>query len=71
MVVKTAKIDGNKVRYLEEGTSKESLLLLHGLGASAERWEDVIPLFAKNYRVIVPDLIGFGYSDKPMVAKEL
>ncbi len=67
MVVKTAKIDGNKVRYLEEGTSKESLLLLHGLGASAERWEDVMPLFAKNYRVIVPDLIGFGYSDKPMV----
>jgi pimeloyl-ACP methyl ester carboxylesterase len=67
VVVKTAKIDGNKVRYLEEGTSKESLLLLHGLGASAERWEHVVPLFAKNYRVIVPDLIGFGYSDKPMV----
>ena len=37
------------------------------LGASAERWEDVIPLFAKKFRVIVPDLIGFGYSDKPMV----
>ena len=62
MTVKTAEIDGNKVRYLEEGTSKDILLLLHGLGASAERWEDVIPLFAKKYRVIVPDLIGFGYS---------
>ena len=39
----------------------------HGLGASAERWESVIPLFAKKFRVIVPDLIGFGYSDKPMI----
>jgi len=37
------------------------------LGASAERWEDVIPLFAKKFRVIVPDLIGFGYSDKPSI----
>jgi len=67
MIVKTAEIDSNKIRYLEEGTSEDTLLLLHGLGASAERWEDVIPLFAKKFRVIVPDLIGFGYSDKPMV----
>ena len=34
MTVKMAEIDGNKVRYLEEGTSKDTLLLLHGLGAS-------------------------------------
>ena len=67
MTVKTAEVDSNKIRYLEEGTSKNTLILLHGLGASAERWEDVIPLFAKKFRVIVPDLIGFGYSDKPMV----
>ena len=67
MTIKTAEIDGNKIRYFEKGASKEILLLLHGLGASAERWEDVIPLFAKKFRVVVPDLIGFGYSDKPMV----
>jgi len=67
MVVKTTEIDSSKIRYFEVGASKETLLLLHGLGASAERWESVIPLFAKKFRVIVPDLIGFGYSDKPMV----
>jgi len=67
MTVKTTEIDGNKIRYFEKGTSKDTLLLLHGLGASAERWEYVIPLFAKKFKVIVPDLIGFGYSDKPMV----
>ena len=66
MVIKTAEVDNNKIRYLEEGSSENTLLLLHGLGASAERWEYVIPHFAREFRVVVPDLIGFGYSDKPM-----
>lgn len=61
------QIDGNKIRYLESGNSKNILVLVHGLGASAERWNNVIPKFAKHYHVIVPDLIGFGYSDKPIV----
>ena len=61
------QVDGNKVRYLESGDSKNILVLVHGLGASAERWNNVIPNFAKYYHVIVPDLIGFGYSDKPIV----
>ena len=66
MVIKTAEVGNNKIRYLEEGISENTLLLLHGLGASAERWEYVIPHFAREFRVVVPDLIGFGYSDKPM-----
>ena len=64
---KFLQIDGNKIRYLESGSSKNNLVLLHGLGASAERWLDVIPYFSKNFRLIVPDLIGFGLSDKPLV----
>ncbi len=62
---KFLQIDGHKIRYLESGTSKNALVLIHGLGASAERWSRVFPLFASDFRVIVPDLIGFGYSDKP------
>ena len=58
-------IDGHRIRYLESGNSKNTLVLIHGLGASAERWSNVIPLFSDHYRVIVPDLIGFGQSDKP------
>ncbi|MGI0055818.1 MAG: alpha/beta fold hydrolase [Nitrosarchaeum sp.] len=61
------QVDENKIRYLESGDSKNILILIHGLGASAERWNTVIPIFAKHYHVIVPDLIGFGYSDKPIV----
>jgi len=63
---KFLQIDENEIRYLESGNSKKTLVLIHGLGASSERWEKVIPLFAKHFRVIIPDLIGFGYSDKPL-----
>jgi len=66
MEEKFVEIDGNKIRYLESGTSGKSLVLIHGLGASAERWEFVLPFFEKHFRVIVPDLIGFGLSDKPV-----
>ena len=66
MEEKFLQIDENKIRYLESGNSKKTLVLIHGLGASSERWEKVIPLFAKYFRVIIPDLIGFGYSDKPL-----
>ena len=65
MEEKFLEIDGHRIRYLESGSSKNTLVLIHGLGASAERWAQVIPLFEDNFRVIVPDLIGFGYSDKP------
>ncbi|MDH3312306.1 MAG: alpha/beta hydrolase [Nitrosopumilus sp.] len=67
MEEKFLQIDENKIRYLESGNSKKTLILVHGLGASAERWNKVIPIFAEKYRVLVPDLIGFGYSDKPLV----
>lgn len=67
MEEKFVTVDGNKIRYLESGKSKDTIVLVHGLGASAERWEFVIPEFSKEYRVIVPDLIGFGHSDKPSV----
>jgi 2-hydroxy-6-oxonona-2,4-dienedioate hydrolase len=40
---------------------------LHGIGASAERWSRVIPALSKYFHLIVPDIIGFGYSDKPAV----
>ena len=63
---KFLEMDGNKIRYLESGSSKKTMVLVHGLGASAERWTNVIPLLSNSFRVIVPDLIGFGYSDKPI-----
>lgn len=67
MQEKFIQINGNKIRYLESGTSENTMVLVHGLGASAERWNKIIPLFSDDYHVVVPDLIGFGHSDKPLV----
>ena len=67
MEEKFIEIDGNKIRYFESGSSKKTLVLVHGLGASFERWQYVLPLFATHFHVVAPDLVGFGYSDKPLV----
>lgn len=66
-IEKFISIRENKIRYLEYGVSSDVILLVHGLGASAERWETVIPYFRENYRVIALDLPGFGLSDKPSI----
>ncbi|HJT10032.1 MAG TPA: alpha/beta hydrolase, partial [Candidatus Nitrosotalea sp.] len=60
-------INGNKIRYLEEGNSDNAIVLLHGLGGMAERWLTVFPFLSKKYHLIAPDLIGYGKSDKPQI----
>lgn len=67
MKEKFVQVGANKIRYLEEGGSDGNVLLIHGLGASAERWARVIPYLSKKYHVIAVDLIGYGFSDKPSV----
>lgn len=62
------KVKGHRIRFLEDGMRNlKYMICLHGLGAAAERWRKVIPIFAKAFHVVAPDLIGFGYSDKPVV----
>lgn len=64
------RIGGSNIKYLDYGLptkGAEDLILLHGLGASSERWLRVAPTLARYFRVIVPDIVGFGYSDKPTV----
>jgi 2-hydroxy-6-oxonona-2,4-dienedioate hydrolase len=74
---KTVTVFGAKIRYLEAGdASKPTVILLHGLGSSAESWHfnaqlsNIIPL-ATQFHVIAPDQIGFGKSDKPMLKYRL
>ncbi len=38
------------------------LLLVHGTGASAHSWRDVMPILARHYSVIAPDLPGHGFT---------
>jgi len=58
---------GLRLHYLDEG-NKESptVLLLHGEPTWSFLYRKMIPILSKNFRVIVPDLIGFGKSDKPV-----
>jgi len=62
---KFVTINRNKIRYLEDGKSDQNILLLHGLGGYAERWSNIIPFLAKKFHLYVPDMIGYGQSDKP------
>ena len=57
-------IHGDRVAYRDEGAG-EVLLLIHGMGGSSQTWQNVIPILARKYRVIAPDLLGHGQSDKP------
>lgn len=44
------------------------LLAVHGLGGSGRYWEGLVRRVGDRYRVIAPDLAGFGRSDKPAAA---
>ena len=61
-----ADVDGLKIFYREAG-SKDSptLLLLHGFPTSSHMFRNLIPELADDFRVIAPDLPGFGFSDSP------
>jgi pimeloyl-ACP methyl ester carboxylesterase len=66
-VSKQVEIYGQKIHYLEAGSSGPTLILLHGLGGDATNWALTIPALASKYHVYVPDQIGFGKSDKPII----
>jgi pimeloyl-ACP methyl ester carboxylesterase len=60
-------INGYRLHYEVEGpASGPVVVLVHGLGSRAEDWRDLAPYIAKaGYRVYLPDLIGYGRSQKP------
>ncbi len=62
---KTVKVHGLNIFYLESGKG-DPVVLLHGWPTSSYLWRNIIPSLAKTRRVIAPDLIGYGRSDKPL-----
>ncbi|CUJ58457.1 alpha/beta fold hydrolase [Achromobacter xylosoxidans] len=55
-----------KVFYREAGPRDAPIvLLLHGYAASSFMYRNLIPLLADGYRVIAPDLPGFGFTEAP------
>jgi haloalkane dehalogenase len=62
------EVSGYRVHYLDEGPRDgQPIWLLHGQPSWSYLYRHMIPpLAAAGYRVVVPDLVGFGKSDKPI-----
>ena len=63
----TADANGIKTNYLEAGKG-DAVVLIHGSGPGVTayaNWRPVLPALAENFRVLAPDMVGFGFSERP------
>src|SRR5215469_5692149 len=58
------QVGDHRVVYSEGGRGSEVVLLLHGFGASGDGWNRLAATLTKKYRVIAPDLPGWGASTR-------
>lgn len=63
---KTIAVFGQTIHYWDVG-SGPVVVLVHGLGSRKEDWTPVLEPLAQKYRLLVPDQIGFGKSEKPLL----
>jgi pimeloyl-ACP methyl ester carboxylesterase len=63
--VRSAPVDGFRLDYQRSGAG-DPVVLLHGWPGDRTDFEQVAPLLAGRAEVVVPDLRGFGASDKPL-----
>lgn len=68
--IHTVEADGVNVFYREAGPADAPVvLLLHGFPTSSLMYRELIPRLAARYRVIAPDLPGFGFTEVPAERK--
>ncbi|MDW4497658.1 alpha/beta hydrolase [Sulfitobacter sp. D35] len=60
----TAEVNGQSIHYATGGKGPP-VLLLHGFPQTHVMWHDVAPALAERFRVVLPDLRGYGASSKP------
>lgn len=63
----TIEVAGIATNFHEAG-SGDPVLLLHGSGPGVSawaNWQHTIPVLAERHRVLAPDLVGFGYTERP------
>lgn len=58
------EVDGVKIHYVKGGKGP-LVLLVHGFGQTWYEWHQLMPLLARNFTVIAPDLPGLGMSEPP------
>jgi pimeloyl-ACP methyl ester carboxylesterase len=63
---RTIDVEGLNLFYRQAGPSDApAVLLLHGFPTSSHMYRELIPALADRYRVVAPDLPGFGFTDAP------
>jgi pimeloyl-ACP methyl ester carboxylesterase len=60
---RVAELEDRFISYVAEGEG-EPVVLLHGIPTWGYLWHLLLPPLAGSYRIYLPDLLGFGYSDK-------
>lgn len=60
-------VDGKTVFF--KGGQGPDMVLIHGFGANKENWLAIAPRLMRHYTVWIPDLVGFGESDRPSNAR--
>ncbi|HEX4613414.1 MAG TPA: alpha/beta hydrolase [Urbifossiella sp.] len=64
--VRTVPVDGHTVFYRDAGgPGRRTILLLHGFPTSSHMFRGLIPLLADRYRLVAPDMPGFGFTASP------
>jgi pimeloyl-ACP methyl ester carboxylesterase len=68
--IRRVEADGTRMFYRESGkVDSPTVLLLHGFPTSSFMFRELIPRLASEYRVIAPDLPGFGFTEVPPTRK--
>jgi pimeloyl-ACP methyl ester carboxylesterase len=64
--LKTARLEEGTVLYAVAGAGSP-VILLHGFGGQIWVWEKQVSALSRHHRLYIPDLLGYGYSDRPKV----
>ncbi len=59
-----ASVGDYRLHYRQAGSAAEAIVLLHGIPTNSFLWYGVVPYLSEAYTVIVPDLLGYGSSDR-------
>lgn len=65
---KDIEANGIRTNYLEAGSSGDTVVLVHGSGPGVTayaNWRGVLPALGEHFRCFAPDMVGFGYSERP------
>ena len=60
------RVNDREITYWETGRGEKTMVLLHTLRTQIEYTERIVPLLTDEYRIIAPDLPGFGRSSKEL-----